>query len=225
MILNKQKVSHEDKVIFSKLMEFYFNYQDIIDKTLKDDITQKEKKDLIKTIYEQIKYTNIPTLEMPSKETSIDLYRGINADSEESIKKYASDFSNGEVFFGKNASIYGTGIYMSTNASETFKYATYFDNPYGAIINCKIDNKVNIIEYEELVKIKDRVLEIINEKYKNHSIKRYSELLEDCGLFASILGYDAIRVKEKDYVIILNREKLFVSDINYINKIDNTKIA
>lgn len=224
MIFNKEQVSHEDKIIFSKLMEFYFEYQDIIDKYLTEEITQQDKKQLIKMIYEKIKYTSIPSLENPIKEDSIDVYRGINAESEESIKKYADDFSNGEVFFGKNASIYGTGIYMSTNASEIVKYATYFDNPYGAVINCKINKNINIIEYETLEKTKDRILEMINKKYKNQSIKRYSVILEDPGLFASILGYDAIRVTEKDYIIILNREKLFVDHVDYITK-ENIKTA
>jgi len=224
MIFNKEHVSHEDKIIFSKLMEFYFEYRDLIDKHLKEGMNQKEKKELIKIIYEKIKYTNIPSLENPRKEESIDVYRGINAENEESIKKYADDFSSGEVFFGKNASIYGTGIYMSTNASETMKYATYFNNPYGAVINCKINKNINIIEYEVLEKTKDKILKMINKKYKNQGIKRYSEILEDPGLFASILGYDAIRVAEKDYIIILNREKLFVSSVDYIDK-NNIKVA
>jgi len=49
-------------------------------------------------------------------------------------------------------------------------------------------------------------------------------VLEDDGALASILGYDAILVSEKNYLVILNRAKMIVNDINIneqINYIDN----
>jgi len=224
MLFNRIKMSDDEKILYSKLIDFYLSNRDIFDNNQSREMSSSEKKALIKLVYKRIHYTNNPVSHplYDSNSTYIDLYRGINGETEEQLNNYVNEFLSGEVFFGKNASIYGTGIYMCTDYDTTTKYATYFNNNYGAILNCKVDTKTNIIDYDNLNNIKDNMLNIIRKKYKNTNIINYLSFLEDDGLFASILGYDAIYVKEKNYVVVLNRGKLIVENIDYVNKKKST---
>ena len=45
-------------------------------------------------------------------------------------------------------------------------------------------------------------------------------ILEDDGVLAAILGYDAIYVEEKNYIVMLNRKKMIINDVDIFNKLD-----
>lgn len=84
------------------------------------------------------------------------------------------------------------------------------------------------VSYQMIQKLLKKKLEIIRkfliEKLKNSykiDINNFTNVLEDDGTLAAILGYDAILVREKNYIIILNRSKLVINDTNLYEQLDN----
>lgn len=51
-------------------------------------------------------------------------------------------------------------------------------------------------------------------------VKSFLSVLEDDVALAAILGYDAIFVEEKDYMVILNRTKMIINDFNLCEQIN-----
>ena len=77
-----------------------------------------------------------------------------------------------------------------------------------------------IIEKEKIEIIRKFLIEKLKNYYKNN-INNFTNILEDDGALAAILGYDAILVREKNYIIILNRSKLVINDTNLYEQLDN----
>ena len=82
--------------------------------------------------------------------------------------------------------------------------------------------KVNyqMTEKEKIEIIRKFLIEKLKNSYKNN-INNFTNILEDDGALAAILGYDAILVREKNYIIILNRSKLVINDTNLYEQLDN----
>ena len=55
-------------------------------------------------------------------------------------------------------------------------------------------------------------------KLYSNDIINFLKILQDDGLFSAILGYDAIFVEDKNYMVVLNRQKIIVNS-NSINNI------
>lgn len=197
-----------------RMIDFYRENQGMFQEYLSEPRQPSERKAFIKDIYERLNYTANTTINQLSTQGAI-LYRGISAESEYDIQKYTQDFSTGEVVFGKKASLHGTGIYMTTNKQEALKYAKYHVD-CGSIIQCLMTDDVKIANCEQLETDKEAVLSLmISQNQDNRDILRYTNLLEDNGVFAAIAGYDAINIPEKEYMLVLNRGALFVEDIRY----------
>ena len=220
-IKKRKQLTENEKNIIKQLALFYESNNDI----LSDFSNIKEKKEIIKKIYKKLNYDNPPQLVSninQNKNKGLPIYRGISAESVEKLKEYIDEFINGEVFLGGRASIYGTGIYTicDEDSKVASKYASDGDiNNIGVVIESKMDTTSKVIEYNMLEDIKKFSIENLSKMY-NKKIDNYLSLLEDSGLLASLLGYDAILVKEKNYVIILNRNKMIVDDITLYNNID-----
>ena len=73
---------------------------------------------------------------------------------------------------------------------------------------------------EKIEIIRKFLIEKLKNSYKNN-INNFTNILEDDGALAAILGYDAILVREKNYIIILNRSKLVINDTNLYEQLDN----
>lgn len=76
------------------------------------------------------------------------------------------------------------------------------------------------VKKEKLEIIRKFLIEKIKNSYKI-DINNFTNVLEDDGALAAILGYDAILVREKNYIIILNRSKLVINDTNLYEQLDN----
>jgi hypothetical protein len=210
----RQEHVAQSNAISDQLMDFYSKNSNMFEQSLSADMSQKDKKALIKSVYDQIGYTGLPSGASQSDSSDIHVYRGISANSEADINKFTNEFVNGEVFFGKNASIYGTGIYMCSNKDTPIQYATSFDNEYGAVIHGSMSSSCRIVDINELQEMKDMALSSIRQMHTDDGVQRYCDLLEDNGLFAAVAGYDAINIPEKEYVVVLNRGQLEVNDID-----------
>ena len=210
----------------SKVLLFYRDHKDIFTSFS----NQKEKREIIKKIYSILGYDSKPQLNTEMKPTIVNgplVHRGISASSKEELISYIKEFISGEVFYGGRASIYGTGIYTVVDEDRDVarKYATDGDtNDIGIVITSVLKDDAEITYSDELREVSDIVLERLNKAYKN--MENYLSILEDDGAFAAILGYAAIYVKEKEYMVILNRSKLIVYDnqiMHDLNRISGEK--
>lgn len=181
--------------------------------------SQKDKKEIIKKIYKILDYSNFPILSNNQNlfnNSNIKLYRGISAENNEVLKQYVNDFINGDVFYGGRASIYGTGIYniIGNNIDVANKYATDGQtNECGIILESILNNNSKIIESSKIGEFRNILLDKLKKLYSDN-INNYLEILDDDGALAAILGYDAIYVPNKEYMVVLNRSKMLVNSNN-----------
>lgn len=224
---NKEHLSDKEKNIIKQLVLFYSMYGNIF----VDFSNASEKRDIIKKVYEILHYNDIPKLLSTlgsNLENYIIIYRGISASDSEDLKKYVNQFIYGDVFYGGRASLYGTGIYtvICNDSNVAQKYASDGNaNNNGIVIESRLDKECKIIQYRELEHMKDVIFDKMRKMYKK-DIEKFLAVLDDDGVLAAILGYDAIYVEEKGYVVVLNRTKMIVNDIdlfNQLNLIDNIK--
>lgn len=221
----KNNLSEFEKELLKKVSLFYEMYNNIF----VNFSNATEKRTIIKNIYQLLKYDQLPTLYSTSKEQNTDflkVYRGISATNIESLKAYVSDFIEGNIFYGGRASIYGTGIYtiIDNNSEIAQKYASDGGtNNCGIVIESTMKPDTKIIKNAEIEPIRNIIFDRLKKIYKSGT-ENFLAVLEDDGALAAILGYDAILVDEKNYLVILNRTKMIVNDINIneqINSINN----
>lgn len=220
----EQPIEFENEIL-KRVSLFYEMYNNIF----VNFSNATEKREIIKKIYQILKYDQLPTLYSTLKEQNIDslkIYRGISANDIESLKTYISDFVEGNVFYGGRGSIYGTGIYtiIDNDSDIAQKYASDGGtNNCGIVIESTMQPDTKIIKNTEIEPIRNIIFDRLKKIYKSGT-ENFLAVLEDDGALASILGYDAILVNEKNYLVILNRTKMIVNDTNIneqINSIDN----
>ena len=209
----KEELTDIQKNMLRTLCMFYEKNKELfIDSTN----NQKEKKIIIKKIYELCNYSDCPILESSQEvfeDSNIKIYRGISADNQKSLNNYINDFVYGEPFYGGRASIYGTGIYtvLGENLSVANDYASDgATNDCGVVIEAIMDKNSRIIKSYNVDSIRNFLFEKIRKLYSSE-IENYLNILEDDGAISSILGYDAIYVEEKNYMVVLNRSKMIVN--------------
>lgn len=217
----KDKLSLEEKNIIKQVSLFY----EINNNLFIEFNNSTEKRKIIKNIYRVLDYDNIPQVYSKIKEDmkdTISIYRGISANNNDELKEYVNEFVNGEVFYGGRASIYGTGIYtvIGDNLDVASKYASDGDtNNCGIVIESRLPKDCKIIKNIEIDEIRDFVFEKLRKMYKQ-DIEKFLTILEDDGALAAVLGYDAIYVEEKNYMVVLNRKKMIINDIDLFNKLN-----
>ena len=217
----KDIMSEEEKNYLKIFCFFYENNKTIFVNAISN---QKEKREIISKIYNLISFSGKPTLS-DNQEDFINnqkLYRGISAENSELLCQYINEFINGAPFYGGRASIYGTGIYtvIGNDRNVANKYASDGDtNDCGIVIESILSKDSKVIEYSKIDCIREKIINRLRKLYSNEIIN-FIEILQDDGLFSAILGYDAIFVEEKNYVVVLNRQKMIVNS----NSINNIKV-
>ena len=223
----KDKMSEEEKNILKKVSVFYEMYNNIF----VEFSNSNEKRQIIKKIYEILKYNSLPNLDSLSENienNGLKVYRGISADNIDLLKSYINDFIKGNVFYGGRASIHGTGIYtiIGNDSNVAQSYASDGGtNNCGVVIESTMQPDTKIVKNSEINTIRNLIFDKIRKIYKK-DIGNFLAVLEDDGALAAILGYDAIFVEEKNYLVILNRAKMIVNDVSLIeqiNVIDNNR--
>lgn len=215
----RDTLSESEKNQLKQILYFYETTKDIINYNY-DTMSERNKK--IMEIFEALNYNNPPSIEENTNDLRT-VYRGISAPDEETLNKYIYQFLYGDNFFGGKASIYGTGIYTYTAKNEnTESYATNGGlSSNGIILEIKIPNDENVVSYANLSKIQASLVPRLTKIIDN---PKFIELLENYGVLASILKYDAIYVEDKEYLVIMNRSKLIMNNKyvdSIINKQDN----
>lgn len=219
--IKKDKMSEEEKEMLRRLSLFYEMNKNIFVETE----SVQEKREIIKKIYNLIGYDKFPKLYSDSKDienNELKVYRGISAKDIELLKQYTNDFIKGEIFYGGRASIYGLGIYTSigTDSNIAKDYASDGGiNECGVVIESKMQSDTKIIKNSDLEIIKKIMFDRMRKIYKSN-IENYLNILENDGALAAILGYDAIFVEEKKYLVVLNRTKMIVNDIDLYEQIE-----
>lgn len=125
-------------------------------------------------------------------------YRGVTK------KDYWDSFAHGKDY-SSGIGIYGNGTYAAfgkegvTGGMETAKIYAGMDGYTGRFL---LDPKARVIDIDDLVKLKksDPAAELVDLK------------LRDAGRTALALGYDALHISRKGYMIILNRSAIIVEE-------------
>lgn len=216
---SKKQLSEEEKSQIKQVALFYEKYSDMF----VNFSNINEKRELVKKIYKILNYDGLPQLYSALGSDvgeGISIFRGISANNEEELKEYANQFINGDVFYGGRASIYGTGIYtvLGNEVDVASKYASDGNtNDCGIVIESKLQKDSKIIEHDNVDEVRNFIFEKMGKMYKK-GIENFLTILEDDGVLAAILGYDAIFVKDKDYMVVLNRKNMIVNDVDMLNK-------
>lgn len=218
----KKQISDEEKNILKKISIFYEMYKNIF----VEFSNSNEKRNIIKEIYKLLNYNSLPTL-YSSLEThdnnGLKIYRGISAKNIDLLKNYINDFIKGNIFYGGRASIYGTGIYtiVGNNSNIAQNYASDGGiNDCGVVIESIMQPDTKIIKNSEIDTIRNIIFDKLRKIYKS-DIENFLKILEDDGALSAILGYDAIFVDNKNYLVVLNRTKMIVNDINLSEQINS----
>ena len=214
-------MSEEEKQLLKIFCYFYENNKNLFVNTIS---YQKEKRKIISKIYNLMGFSEKPTLSDNQEEfiNNQKLYRGISAENNELLCQYINEFINGAPFYGGRASIYGTGIYtvIGNDSNVANKYASDGNtNDCGIIIESILSEDSKVIEYSKIDSIREKIINRLRKLYSNEIIN-FLEILQDDGLFSAILGYDAIFVEDKNYMVVLNRQKMIVNS----NSISNIKV-
>ena len=218
----KDSMSEEEKQLLKIFCYFYENNKNLFVNTIS---YQKEKRKIISKIYNLMGFSEKPTLSDNQEEfiNNQKLYRGISAENNELLCQYINEFINGAPFYGGRASIYGTGIYtvIGNDSNVANKYASDGNaNDCGIIIESILSEDSKVIEYSKIDSIREKIINRLRKLYSNEIIN-FLEILQDDGLFSAILGYDAIFVEDKNYMVVLNRQKIIVNS----NSINNIRVS
>jgi len=135
------------------------------------------------------------------------LLRGV-ADS-----KYTEQFKYGDYFAGKG--LQANGIYTAYGESMERTVNSYRGKGEGTIITMALDKDAKIIDGDKLRELfyKEN-LDLLKSTEPKDIINLKFQILQDPGRFAMLKGYDAIRLPENEYMVVLNRKALYILDTN-----------
>ena len=151
-----------------------------------------------------------------------EMFRGVKDLPDKTVEEMKHDFYKGEFFAGKG--IYGNGTY-TFYGEKNKRFALEYTNKNNEkdIINCTLSKNAKIIEFttlEEMIRAdKSTQFTRANELYKAKGMEygsaflnKTNSILSEPGAYASLLGYDAIRVENKNILVILNRGEVVYCD-------------
>lgn len=217
----KYVMTAEEKSILKKVLLFYEEHHNIFTTFSNSN----EKRQIIKEIYAVLNYNSYPNVHSlleNSTDDGLTVYKGISAANIDLLKSYINDFIYRNIFYGGRASIYGTGIYtvVGNDSSIAQNYASDGGtNTCGVVIESTMQSDTKIINSSKIDEIRNFVFDKIRKIYKQEA-EKFLSILEDDGALAAILGYDAIFIEEKKYLVILNRTKMIVNDTNLFEQIN-----
>lgn len=168
----------------------------------------------------------------------LELHRGVGGVDDAEGVKYVEAFKKGELFIGDG--IYGSGTYSAFgyNGKKTAQGYTVLSGDSG-LIRMALDKSAKIITTDEIKeklysiysdsnKRADKMVKKAFVYHKAGDIKKTEQLLEKSGqlrmrgneiykamggdhsIAAAAMGYDALQVSSRDYMIVLNRSKVKV---------------
>ena len=153
------------------------------------------------------------------------LYRGVSgadiagsaAERNLLALKRVNQFKGGDLYTGTG--VFGNGTYTAYGANG-FTEARAFAGADKAVMKMALKENAKIVKYEELRKVQEEARKIVKGlrreafRLENDALLARSQVLSSCieetGRFATVLGYDAIDVVAREYMVVLNRGALIV---------------
>ena len=136
------------------------------------------------------------------------LYRGVKPNRDKSAVEIANEFKYGELWTGDSGgAIYGNGVYFTRTEAAAKDYM----EKNGKIITALLKDNARVADYREIAA---EYWEVRNRVERGTVV---SDILNDCGQYAAIKGYDAISIdrvfgSRHDYILVLNRGKCIVKE-------------
>jgi SPP1 gp7 family putative phage head morphogenesis protein len=168
--------------------------------------------DIMDVIHEQ-GFDGLPTIldadgfDEVLQETNLIMQRGYGAPSQEVLDAYRDSLYGGDFYVNcAGGHRYGRGLYTSyadathpTRAMQrtSDRYAASHGASVGYVETMTLDKCAKIIDYDDLT-----------EEWENESIPKWLREGDD-GVLAAALGYDAIRTRDGE-MVVLNRTKLII---------------
>lgn len=213
-IFKKNILTEEEKNLIRQICLFYESNKELFSKDIN---SQEEKRNIIKNIYHKLDFLSLPQLSSGDEiylTNMPKIYRGISALNSDLLNTYLNEFINGEPFYGGRASIYGQGIYtvIGNDSNVANKYASDGGiNSCGVVIESTLKSDSKIIKSSEIENLRQFLFKNLRKMYGNE-IENYLFVLQDDGALSAVLGYDAIYVEQKKYMVVLNRSKMIVNN-------------
>ena len=176
---------------------------------------QWDKKDYTnarKNFYKELGYDKHPqkVSEEEFNKIAKDNFIIVRSADDENIKNFVS--GEYEVSTVQN-SMYGTGIYFAYDEKEIEYYKNLSGQQSVSTIKATLAKDTKIINSSELRQKKEQIRQSLGNRTEIDSI-----ILADNGVLASSLGYDAVNIEDKHYILLLNRQKAILKDDSKIIK-------
>lgn len=227
-----KKITKEDKELLNYFRQIYINNYEIF----MDCLKKYSKENSIKLITNLFQKNNFDKTNLLSEhnEINMDEYkvtrRAISADNNEILNKYIDDFTSGPIYMGGKASIYGFGMYTYYGNNQEL-LNSYSNNGNtqncGVIFDLLVPEDFKMIEYEKLDDLYNYYKNLYTKFESKHDTNEYKNyvdnILGNMGIFATLLGYDGIDVKDKEYLVVLNKSKIIINDKILQNDISRKK--
>jgi len=140
------------------------------------------------------------------------LHRGLAGTSRVPAEKMIEQYKSGDLFTGLG--IYGNGTYTAYGQYGEL-VARGYTGEKGKVLQMKLKPEAKVITRDDLKKVRSQILKDVFgiEKVGMDDPfiqKAYQYIFADDCHFATMLGYDAINVTSRNYMIILNRTATIV---------------
>lgn len=126
------------------------------------------------------------------------IYRGIKG------AQYLEQFKAGPLYYGKG--IHGDGIYVAVDKNVA---VTFAGGEKANVAEMILDPDAKIISEEALAEIKTCFTQMPQEGMIDGI---YSGSIGEIGRLATILGFNAIYSPTKEYIVVLDRSKLYYNE-------------
>jgi len=164
---------------------------------------------LLKSLVKEVHFDEPPKIS-PAKEVSkiveeggIELFRGVTE------PEFTEQFKHGDYYAGKG--MYGSGTYCGIGKEKGIPIATsYTSNKDNCVIRMVLDKDAKIIPIKEVKKQIRNMQKSMPPSQNDIDNKLINIITDNPGRWAAMNGYDAISVKDRDYMVVLNRSKLTI---------------
>ena len=130
-----------------------------------------------------------------AEQGALTMFRGIKG------AQYMEQFKTGPLYYDKGA--YGNGSYFAMDKKVAIDYAA---GNKANVTEMILDPNAKIITYEALAEVQQQLLEMLQTEKVS---RQYVDAMAEQGRLATVLGFDAIYVPGKEYLVVLDRSKLF----------------
>lgn len=186
-------------------------------------------------------------MDLEVRRGAVEVWRGVKPTASKTGAEIVEEYRTGPMYYGTTGgTLYGTGTYSAAGEAGARSYAnSWMQDRKGAVVRMAVRRGARVISYSDIRKLHvksmpkalqdldareraeldaipatdtDAIQKIID-KYRGlrSKMSSRSQAMADLGNFATLLGYDVIRVPAAtaggvDYYVILNRTAMLVEE-------------